>query len=129
MNKLIVASLLAAALGCAHAAGGNIVVNGSFESQAQASGSWSVYSSLTGWSTISGSGIELRDNVAGSAFDGHNFVELDSYSNSAMAQTLTTASGSLYTLSFAYSGRPGVSAASNPIEVLWDGASVEAATR
>jgi hypothetical protein len=127
MKKLILAAALAASFGVAHAAP-NLVVDGSFEDQVQGAGTWSVYNAINGWSTVGGSGIEVRNNVAGKAFDGVNFVELDSYSNSAMAQTVATAVGGQYTLSFAYSARPGVSAASNPIEVLWNGASVATVT-
>lgn len=127
MKKLLLAALLAASFGAAHA-GPNLVVDGSFEDQAQAAGSWSVYNSINGWTTVSGSGIELRNDVAGTAFDGVNFVELDSHSNSAMAQTLTTVAGATYNLSFAYSARPGVSAGSNLIQVLWDGIALAAVT-
>ena len=112
MNRFITTALLAActAFTGAHAAT-NLLVNGS----------WHVYDHFAGWNTVSGSGIELRDNVAGRAFDGLNYVELDSYSNSAMAQAVSTVRGAEYTVSFAYSARAGVGAASNPIEVLWDG--------
>lgn len=127
MKKLLIAATLLAALGSAHAAA-NLVVDGSFEAQAQATGTWNVYGTLPGWSTVSGSGIELRNHVAGNAFDGSNYVELDSYSNSAMAQTITTAAGSFYTLSFEYSARAGVGAASNGIEALWNGTSVASVT-
>lgn len=127
MKKLLLAVAVAASFGGAHAAT-NLVVDGSFEDQAQAAGSWAVYSAINGWSTVSGSGIELRNDVVGTAFDGVNFVELDSNNNSAMAQTLTTVAGSSYDLSFAYSARAGVSAGSNPIEVLWNGISLAAVT-
>ncbi len=122
MKRFITTALFAActAVTGAHAAT-NLLVNGSFEAQAQANGSWNVYDHFAGWQTVSGSGIELRDNVAGRAFDGLNYVELDSYSNSAMAQMVNTVRGAEYTVSFAYSARAGVGAASNPIEVLWDG--------
>jgi len=127
MKKLLLATALAASFSAAHA-GPNLVVDGSFEDQAQGAGTWSVYNAINGWSTVSGSGIEVRNNVAGTAFDGVNFVELDSNNNSAMAQTIATTVGGQYLLSFAYSARPGVNAASNPIEVLWNGASIATVT-
>jgi PEP-CTERM motif len=123
-NRLVAATaLLAAAFATAGGAqaAGNLVVNGSFEAQAQANGSWNVYNTLPGWTTVSGSGIELRNGVAGNAFDGNNYVELDAYSNSAMAQTVATTAGAFYTLSFEYSARGGVAASSNPIDVFWNG--------
>ena len=119
MKNLIVAAALIAILGSAHAS--NIVVDGGFESVNQANGTWNVYTSIAGWTTTSGSGIEVRNGVAGNAYEGHNYVELDSYDNSAMAQTLTTQAGAQYTLSFEYSARTGVAASSNPISVYWDG--------
>jgi len=120
-KSLVAAASLLAALGSAHA-DTNLVTNGSFEDQALPAGSWDVYNTLTGWATVSGSGIELRNGVAGNAFDGNNYVELDSYDNSAMSQTVTTDFGALYSLSFAYSAREGVAAESNPISVFWNGA-------
>ena len=128
MKRLITTALLAACTAFTGANAANLLVNGSFEEQAQANGTWHVYDHFAGWSTVSGSGIELRDNVAGRAFDGLNFVELDAYSNSAMAQAVNTVRGAEYKLSFAYSGRAGVSAQSNPIEVLWDGALIDRVT-
>jgi len=127
MKKLLLSALLAASFGAAHA-GPNLVVDGSFEDQSQAAGTWSVYNAINGWTTVSGAGIEVRNNVVGAAYEGVNFVELDSYSNSAMAQTLTTVAGATYDLSFAYSARPGVSAGSNVIQVLWDGIALAAVT-
>jgi len=128
MNKFLLTVALAASFGVAHASSANLVVDGSFEDQAQAAGSWNVYSAINGWTTVSGSGIEVRNAVAGNAFDGANFVELDSNSNSAMAQTLTTTAGSLYNLSFAYAAREGVSAGSNPIQVFWNNVSLGTVT-
>lgn len=119
MKRLLITATLLASLATAQAA--NLLVNGSFEDQAQAPGSWHVYDHMAGWATVAGSGIELRNNVAGRAFDGRNFVELDANSNSAMAQTAATTFGTAYTLSFAYSARAGVSAQSNPIDVVWNG--------
>jgi hypothetical protein len=80
-----------------------LVVNGSFEANAQAAGTWQIYNALTGW-TSGPYGIELRNNVAGTAQDGVNFVELDTTKNSAMYQTITGTG--LVTLSFWYSARP-----------------------
>lgn len=128
MNK----TLIAAALGLLIAAPAmavapsNLIVNGSFEATAQANGSWAIYNMVAGWSTASGSGIEVRNNFVGTAFDGSNFVELDGYAdpaNTVMQQTLlTTTAGQLYNLSFFYSGRPGVAdAATNGMAVAWNG--------
>jgi hypothetical protein len=100
----------------------NLIFNGSFEADSQASGSWAIYSNLSGWAGGS-YGIELRNNVAGAAFDGSNYIELDTTHNSASTQVINTSLGAQYILSFAYSPREGVLASSNGIEVLWNGLS------
>jgi hypothetical protein len=97
--------------------GADLIKNGSFEQNSQASGSWSIYSSLIGWT--GSPNIELRNNVAGTAYDGVNFVELDTYANSSMTQTLTGAAG-VYQLSFWYSARPGTDA-TNDLSFTIDG--------
>jgi hypothetical protein len=101
----------------AHAA--NLVTNGSFEAESQAAGTFSVPLSLTGWSSGSG-GIELRNNYSGQAYDGVNYVELDTYSNSFASQNISTTLGQAYSLSFAYAPRENVLAGSNGIEVFWN---------
>ncbi len=116
--KLIASSMVALLSVSAHA---NLITNGSFESNVQANHTWNNYLNLTGW-TGGKYGIELRNNVAGAAYDGTNFVELDTYANSSMWQDIATIVGQSYTLSFAYSPREGVAASSNGISVLWNGA-------
>lgn len=118
MKRLIASAALLASIGSAHAV--NLVVNGGFESVTQRPGTWGVYKAIDGWTTASGSGIEIRDRVRGSAFEGSNFAELDSHRNSTMQQTLATVAGQSYTLSFEYAARPGVASSSNPISVWWD---------
>ncbi len=88
--------------------------NGSFESNLQTAGSWKVFTALTGWSAAAG-GVELRNQVAGNAADGSNFVELDTYGNSSISQQFATVVGQTYNLSFAYAEREGVAASSNGI--------------
>jgi hypothetical protein len=101
----------------------NMITNGSFEATTQADGSWNTYNSLPSW--LSGdSGIELRNNVAGAAYDGKNYVELDTKQNSFAYQDIVTAAGQQYALSFAYSPRENVAAESNGIDVYWNGALV-----
>lgn len=119
---ILIAGIITPALNNASVfAATNIVSNGSFEDPSLGFGTWSVYPSITGWTTTSGSGIEIQNHAAGDPSDGDQLVELDSFSNSGMKQTLNTASGYIYTISFDYSPRPGVSASSNGIDVYWDG--------
>lgn len=107
--------------GTAAQAATNLVANGSFEATTQASGSWNTYGHIAGWAT-GPRGVEVRNDVVGSAFDGNNFIELDTTGNSFIAQTIATNFGEHYTLSFAYSGRPntaGLRGNSNDVLVMW----------
>lgn len=90
----------------------NLVNNGSFEANAVANGSWGIYGNLTGW-TGGAAGIELRNNVAGTALDGKQYVELDTTANSSITQNMATTLGQWYELTFAYSNRAGVAVGSN----------------
>ena len=114
MNKLAATLLLLLGAPLAAMAGPvtNLVSNGSFETDPMTSGSWSIYSKLSGW-TGGSAGIELRDNVSGTASDGINFVELDTTSNSSMSQTINTLLGQWYLLTFDFSNRPGTAASTN----------------
>lgn len=115
MRKIVIASLLATPL---LASAANLLKNGSFEDNTMPGGSWSIYNQLIGWTGTPN--IELRDNVAGAAYDGVNYVELDTTANSGMFQDVATTAGAHYTLSFAYSPRP-YTGNTNDINVLWNG--------
>ena len=121
---MIKQTLFSAAIGAAFAlsvsSAGAALINGSFEADIQAAGTWAIYPNLTGWSG-GPNGIELRNNVAGTAYDGVNFIELDTTANSIATQNIATTVGQIYSLSFAYSPRSGVASGSNTIEVYWDG--------
>ncbi len=126
MNKTLIAAALCALMAAPSLALASVdlVVNGSFEARTQANGTWNVHQTLLGWSTMAGSGIEVRNNKEGAAFDGKNFVELDGHrgpGNTTMSQTITTQSGQLYDLRFFYSARPKfTNLASNGIMVAWN---------
>ena len=96
-----------------------LIVNGSFEQPTQAPGTWDIYANIPGWTGGDG-GIEVRNNVAGTAYDGSNFIELDTNFNSLATQTIPTIASLVYKLTFAYAPRENVSADSNPIEVFWN---------
>jgi len=81
----------------------NLVTNGSFEADVQAAGTYGIYSNLTSWTGVRD--IELRNNVAGTAQSGVNFVELDTTQNRSMYQDIT--GGGMATLSFWYAPRVG----------------------
>ncbi len=120
MKRLIAAALFTAPLLAAPlhalAAPVNLINNGSFEANAVGNGSYTIVSSVAGW-TVGPNGLEIRNNVAGSAFSGGNYVELDTTGNSWISQTLNTVMGATYTLSFSYANRPDFrSVASNGID-------------
>ena len=105
-----------------------LVTNGSFEDPNIPSNSWTLFPSIPGWTLSFGPSIELRDNVAGTASDGDQFVELDSTANSGISQTLSTTAGKTYLLSFDYSPRINQPASTNTVEAYWDGALVASLT-
>jgi hypothetical protein len=119
--RTLLASLVFAA-GSSHAAPIQMVSNGGFETSSVANGSWAITNSLDGWTT-GVNGVEVRNNVAGNAYVGSRYVELDTTANSWISQVLATSAGSTYALSFAYAPREGVALSSNGIEVFWNGVS------
>lgn len=107
----------------------SILINGSFEEPNVPTGTFAVFPSIPGWvSTMGDMLIEVQDHVAGAPFDGAQHVELDVFNNSNMVQSVSTVGGQAYSLSFAYSPRPLVSASSNPIDVFFDGALIASLT-
>ena len=91
--------------GVVAAAPADLVTNGGFENPALGWGSWSVFSSIPGWSRTSGCGIEIQNHVAGSPFEGRQYTELDSHCPTAISQVLVTDPCRYYTLSYAFSAR------------------------
>jgi len=119
MKKTSVVAAVLLASSTAFAAGSELVTNGSFESTQLSNGTWSLFTSLPGWSVAGGEGkVELRNNVAGSAQDGVMYAELDGNTNVSISQTLATTIGQVYTLSFWYSSRVNVALSSQGIQ--WD---------
>lgn len=114
--KLVLASL---ALGAAVPAQANLLVNGGFEADVIATGTYGIFSMLTGWLGLPD--IELQNHVAGTPVEGNQYIELDSTRNSGLFQDFASTSGSHYAIRFDYSPRPGVAATSNGIEFLWNG--------
>ena len=115
MYKIIALAALSALSATASAA--NLIKDGSFESPSvtQAANSWSLHSTLPGWSvgSVDGGafgGLEVRNNVAGTAQNGSNFIELDGNENDFISQTFSTVKGQSYQLTFWYADRAGVAA-------------------
>ena len=114
--KSVLAALTLAAAVPAHA---NLLVNGGFESTSVGYGGYAIFSTVSGW--VGAPDIEIQNHVAGSPFEGNQYVELDTTRNSAMYQDFATTAGTVYTIHFEYSPRPGIVASSNGIEFLWNG--------
>ena len=121
-KHLLIISLLFVTMTTANAA--ELIVNGSFEDPAISEGTWDVFygNEVDGWS-LDSAGVEIRNNVAGTAYDGSNFVELDTHhadnTNSGIYQTISTAAGQAYQLSFAYAPRINQGIDTNGINVFW----------
>ncbi len=124
MKKLIATALLSIPL-LALAGPVNLLGNGNFEGDAVGTSSWTVSYSPKSWTTAN-NGMELRNNVAGTAFDGSNFVELDGYANSGISQTIDTVAGQWYALSFEYSNRAGTDPSTNGLAWSFGSASGDA---
>lgn len=93
-----------------------------FDSVAVPSGSYIIVNSVEGWTKSGvGDGIEIQNHAAGLPFSESNLVELDSNNNSAMSRAIDVGN---YTLSFYYSARPNIPAASNGIDVLLNNVSI-----
>lgn len=112
--------MLFLAAGAASAGPIELITNGSFEQNRIGANSWTIKSALDGWN-IGSKGVEVRNNVAGTAQNGNNFLELDSTANSWISQIIDTVAGGKYDLSFYYSPRQNTAAATNGIDVLWNG--------
>ncbi|WP_062295106.1 PEP-CTERM sorting domain-containing protein [Nostoc piscinale] len=102
----------------------NIVQNGGFEQPDIPTGTFKIQNPIPGTWTLTpdsdpNAGIEVQDNVAGSPYEGNQFVELDGTAVSGIYQDLTTVVGQAYTLSFAFSPSPDV--ADNRLNVYWGG--------
>jgi hypothetical protein len=104
-------------------------VNGSFESSTLAAydtGRWGAFSSVPGWTAISGSAIELWNNLNGvDATDGQNYGELDYLgAQDGFYQDVKTVAGQSYDLSFDARSRPGFTSSTTSMEILWNGSVV-----
>jgi hypothetical protein len=102
--------------------GSNLLVNGSFEESTVRTGNWAGFGTVAGWTALNGGQIELWNTLNGvTATNGSNFGELDYLAaRDGFYQTVTTTAGQRYTLSFDARSRPGFTAATTTIEVLWN---------
>lgn len=126
----IAAAVALAATAHAHAAT-ELVVNGSFEAN-QINSAWAPLSAVTGW-TSSASGNSAFEIQRGAtqggqagfnpvAADGRQYLELNTDRLTSVSQSIATTAPGLYSLSFAYSGRPNTAGhAASTMNVYWGG--------
>jgi hypothetical protein len=124
----------------AHAAGANLVKNGSFEANAITdSAGWQQVAAVTGWtSSVTGNdAFELQKGASQGGqggFDplantGSQYLELNTDQFTSVSQNIATATSGVYTVSFAYNGRPGTPGnAASTMEVFWGGKLVDTVT-
>ena len=117
MNPLKTA-FAAIAFAAALPAHANLLIDGGFEQPALSRGSYATLTSIPGW--IGAPTIEVQNHVAGSPYEGNQYVELDTDANSSMYQDVSTIAGVTYQIHFEYSPRPGVAAMSNGISAFWN---------
>jgi hypothetical protein len=108
----------------APASDANLLVNGSFEASplaplADSGGSWGAFSSIPGWTALTGGTIELWNNLNDvQATDGGNFAELGA--PDGFYQDVKTTAGQNYDLSFDARSPPGLDGSTGSIEILWN---------
>ncbi|MGE0700807.1 MAG: GDSL-type esterase/lipase family protein [Hyphomicrobiaceae bacterium] len=101
----------------------NLLVNGSLEQPSLPAGQYAGYTSIPGWTAISGGHIEVWNDLNGvTATDGVNFAELD-YDGAwdGLFQDVQTVAGQTYTLMLDAKVRPFGSVSTCGIEVVWNG--------
>jgi hypothetical protein len=105
----------------------NMIVNGGFEYPDVSGSGWGYFSGDGldgGWVKTSSGPVEIQYGGFGaSSFSGKQHLELDADVPGSLKQTVQTEAGQLYTLSFYYTPRPGVT--SNRIRVKWNGATLD----
>ena len=101
----------------------NLLVNGSFEASPVGAGQFGGFSAVAGWTALSGSSIELWNEPQRRAGDRRRELRrarLSSAAHDGFFQNVQTVAGQSYTLSFDARSRPGLTAATCTIEVLWN---------
>lgn len=114
---------LTAATAVTDSAGANLVVNGSFESPSQASAvtEYSAGSTdMPGW-TVGGNSVDLVGSSYFQAEDGNQSLDLSGSTSGSVSQTVTTAPGSDYTLTWYMAGNPNCGQPVKTMQVSWDG--------
>ena len=104
-----------------------VIVFAGFEDVEVSSRQFDFFESTSGFDAT-GRVVEVQENhpAVGPASQGNNLVELDG--QNGIARTIATQQGDQYELNFDFSPRPGVDAATNAIDILWDGEVIQSVT-
>jgi hypothetical protein len=104
----------------------NLLINGSFETNPVGTGSWSNDSSLAGWTGSDGY-VQVWNGLFGyTAVDGSSWIQIGATAAlDTVSQTVTTTAGDNLLLTFWYAARPGISAAQNQFNVVWNGSVID----
>jgi len=104
----------------------NLLVNGSFETNSVQAGSWSNVANLAGWKGSDGF-VQVWNGLYGyTALDGSSWIQLGATSTlDTVSQTVATTAGDSLVLTFWYSPRPGLAAAQNQFDVVWNGTVID----
>jgi Ca2+-binding RTX toxin-like protein len=106
----------------------NLLVDGSFESVSVGANSWTHFDKVGGWRSDTGVEVWGKGFIL-NASDGKQVMELDYDTGfSRVWQDVATEKGREYTFSFDYARRPGTDAATNTVEVWWNGQRVGVVT-
>jgi len=108
------------ALSLAGGAQAGLIINGDFEDFQLTGNHWGVFDSIPGWETTMGDGIEIQRNTIVNAQSGNQYIELDTYGNSALSQALHLHAGAGYQLSFYYMPRTDGDNNDNGVGIYWD---------
>lgn len=125
----VASGLLALGVLVGPAAGGSLVVNGSFEDSANLNpgAGWTPLpggsGAVTGWTTL-GDGVDYMGTLWPSA-DGIRCIDLNNTSFGGMSQAFETAAGAVYTVTFALSANMFGGPAEKRVEVSAAGESME----
>ncbi len=99
----------------------NLLVNGSFEANTVPSGGWANVAALAGWTNSAGT-VQVWNGLFGyPAADGNSWMQVGGTTSQAVA----TKAGDSLVLQFWYSPRPGLTAAGNDFQVLWNGTVID----
>ncbi len=118
MKSIFAGTLLA--LSVATGAQAGLILNGDFEDMQLGGHSWGVFDSIPGWETTMGGGIEIQRNTVVNAQSGNQYIELDTFQNSALTQSLNLNAGANYLLSFYYLPRTNGGNNDNGVGIYWD---------